>query len=148
MVPALQTSNYDQAALAGVTEIANLIAEDAKVTLDSTGPPPKQFDGEEPPPPVTGPPPSSELPGYKFVMAAFTFAFFGFFGFIVLMAVFRKRLGRTPGGGIGFVPARTYSGSDGTSSFSGDGGSSSSSDDSFSGGDGGDSGGGGASGDW
>jgi uncharacterized protein len=146
MVPALQTANYDQAALAGVTEIANVIADDAKVTLASTtATEPEHFDREEVPPPSPPNPPSSELPAGRFVMMLFPILFFGGFALFVLMVIIRKQVGRTPGGGIGFVDSSGSSSSGSSSSFSSD---SSSSSDSFSGGDGGDSGGGGASGDW
>ena len=54
MVPALQTANYDQAALTGVTEVAKVIAADAKVVLDSAREEPAHTEGEEAPVPVTG----------------------------------------------------------------------------------------------
>ena len=98
-------------------------------------------------------------------MGLFIAAFWGLFVFILVMAILRKRLGRRPGGGVGFVPntvssgtvSESYTGSDSSNGFSGatssDGssgfsGDSASSDSGFSGGDGGDSGGGGASGSW
>ena len=161
MVPALRTANYDQAALAGVKEVALVIAADSKVTLNTVGEEPAHVDDQTAADMAAAnkyenaPPSTFDRVGHWLGMI-FPLLFFGFFVFVFLLAfVFRKRVVRRSDGGVGFVDYTpgtsgssysSFSGSDSSSSFSSDSGSSS--DDSFGGGDGGDSGGGGASGDW
>ena len=137
MVPALKESNYDDAALVSVRAIAGVIAEDAKVSLDSTATAPSLSD--QAPPPVQAAPSSSEIQGKVWVIPVFFFfAFFGFFGLIIWLSI--RNQGRMGGGGFYSSGGDTFGGSSGGDSGGGS--------DSFSGGDGGDSGGGGASGDW
>ncbi len=140
MVPALKESKYDDAARVAVNAIAEVIAEDAKVSLESTAVATTPALSDQAPPPVQSAPSSSEINGMGWVMPVFFFAFFGIFGLIIWVSI--RNRGGMGGGGTGF-----YSG--GGDSFGGSsGGDSGGGSDSFSGGDGGDSGGGGASGDW
>ncbi len=152
MVPALKTANYDQAALTGVTEVAQVIAGDSQVTLDAagTGPTEHYTGAEDVSPPYVPPAPTAFDTAGKWIGRGFTLLFLGFWVFILVIVIRRKRPARLADGSIGWVPVTTGdssfgSSSDSSSSFSSD---SSSSDSGFSGGDGGDSGGGGASGDW
>jgi uncharacterized protein len=158
MVPALKTSDYDHAALAGVKEVAAVIAADSKVTLDTVGEEPAHVDdvtaaqmaaSEEMANKYENAPPSAFDRAGHWIGMLFPLLFFGFFVFVFLLAfVFRRRPVRRLDGSVGFADYTPsgggFSRSDSSSSFSSD----SSSSDSFSGGDGGDSGGGGASGDW
>jgi uncharacterized protein len=139
MVPALRTSDYDQAASVSVQAIAQVIADDAKVSLDSTATAAVQQA------PAESVPSGSEINGAPAKTPVFFAAlpfilFFGVFGLIVWLSI--RNRGRLGSGGSDFY-------SSGGDSFSGSsGGDSGGSSDGFSGGDGGDSGGGGASGDW
>lgn len=139
MVPALQQSNYDEAARISVTEIASTIAADAKVQLTTV----REISDSPAPPPVAAAPPSSGSQGAPgWAIAVLLICFFGIFG-LILWAIIRRARGG--GGGPGFYDSGSSMGS---TSFGGSGGGDSGGSDSFSGGDGGDSGGGGASGDW
>jgi uncharacterized protein len=142
MVPALKASNYDEAAKVGVQEIADAIAADAKVTLDTNTPLAAietSADQAAPPPPE---PVSSESAAGKWILLLLPFGFFAIFAFFIWRIVRHARRGGSSG-----IAYSSDSNSFGSSSNSADS-SSSSSDSGFSGGDGGDSGGGGASGDW
>jgi uncharacterized protein len=140
MIPALKASDYDEAARVAVTDIANAIATDAKVSLDSTAIATSPALSDQAPPPVQAAASSSEIGGLSWVVPFLLFSScFGVFGLFVWLSI---RRGVRFGGGSGFY-------SSGGDSFGGSsGGDSGGGSDSFSGGDGGDSGGGGASGDW
>jgi uncharacterized protein len=144
MVPALQASNYDEAAQTGLRQITQIIATDAGVTLDALSNSPEA----EPtaPAPVTGPPPSSEslspfrwLALIPFFIPLLVFIFI----FVTIFRAARRRA--LLGGGSGYIGGSSFGSSDSSNdSF----GSSSDSGSDFGGGDGGSSGGGGAGGDW
>ena len=141
MVPALQASNYDEAARIGVHDVARIIAADSNVTLTGLDPADEApAGGSASPAEVTTIQRTSQS---KWWLALFFVPLFGGFGLFAWLVVFNIRRGvRFGGGGIG---GGSGSGGDSGSSFGGDSGGSS---DSFSGGDGGDSGGGGAGGSW
>jgi uncharacterized protein len=138
MVPALKSNNYDEAAKIGVQEVADVIAADAKVTLDPV---------PEAAPARAAVSQSFESDDFPFVAIVLIFGFAGLFVFLIWRAARRGSLQSSTGGSsssaIGFGSG--FGSSDSSSSSSSD---SSSSDSSFSGGDGGDSGGGGSSGSW
>jgi len=135
MVPALKDADYDEAARVGVQAIASVIADDAKVSLDSVSNAPSELPATSPEPLAT---PVSASTMNSFFNAAgglFIFVWFAIIGFAVWKGW--KRRGQPGTGGS----SGTFSGGSDDSSSGDSGGS-----DSFSGGDGGDSGGGGADG--
>jgi uncharacterized protein len=140
IVPDLRASDYDGAATFGLNQVAQVIADDSKVQLDSLKTQETLASEDAAPPPPVGEPPSSESPSGKFILALLPFFFILTIIGIVAWAVIRAVRNGTASFGGG------SSSSNDSSSSSSD--SSNSSDDSFSGGDGGDSGGGGASGSW
>ncbi len=148
IVPALKAEDYDRAGKLIVREIANVIAEDSRVSLTSTTDTPTSA-GEAQAPVIVAPtaPPRGLANGGTLALAVVFLCFFGIFGLILFAIIRRARSGFAAG--PGFYDSGTgtnltgFSGGD-----SGSGSSDSGSPDSFSGGDGGDSGGGGASGDW
>jgi uncharacterized protein len=144
MVPALKASNYGEAAQTGLSQITQVIAADAGVTLDTLS----SSTEAEPtaPAPVTGPSPSSEslspfrwLALVPFFIPLLVFIFI----FVTIFRAARRRA--LLGGASGYTGGSSFGSSDsGSDSF----GSSSDSGSDFGGGDGGSSGGGGAGGDW
>ncbi len=133
MVPYLKQSDYDGAARSSVTAIAQVIAQDAHVTLATPQPAAAALSAalKEPSATSTG----------DFANIVFAVAFFGLILFLLIRAVMRQNRGS---GG------KSYTGSDASydSNSSSSSSDSSSSAESFSGGDGGMSGGGGADGGW
>jgi uncharacterized protein len=138
MVPDLKAGNYDDAARLGLREVAQVVADDAKVEIPELQP---ADDANAPAPETVAAAPAPEQPQISTWDIVWPFALF-FSGSGLLMFLFYRFVLRR-GGGSG-SGASSSSWGDSSSSFS----DSSSSSDSFSGGDGGDSGGGGASGDW
>lgn len=138
MVPALKQKDYDGAVELGVQRVAKVVADDAKITLDTLTPPDSSGDAGDTtstPPPAVLPLADTPEPWWQRVDLPVWLIFF-FLGLYVWYEVTRK--GRRTSGGSG----TSFSDSSSSSSDSG------SSSDDFSGGDGGDSGGGGAGGDW
>jgi uncharacterized protein len=158
MVPALQASNYDEAARIGVRDVATIVAADSHVTLAG-------LSGAAPSNSGTGrrsdsPPPMRAGIGKKSAGAAALailspLLLFGVFGLIGLIVVVNIRRGfRLGGGGPGSVGVGGIPGggidtfNSGSGRFTSGIDTSSSTSDSFGGGGGGDSGGGGAGGSW
>lgn len=142
IVPALKAEDYDQAGKLAVRQIANVIADDAKVSLTNVS---DTLAGDvQASPVVPTAPASSQLGnGGTLALGVFLACFVGVFGLILWAVIRRAR--------SGFVSGPGFYDSGSSSSFTGGGsggGSDAGSSDSFSGGDGGDSGGGGAGGDW
>jgi uncharacterized protein len=137
MVPALQSTQYDEATKIGLQEVSKVIADDAGVTLDGLTNsaqnnvlnPVTQL---EPPTPSQSPLLTGLIIAFMFLSPVVFIAFF----------IWRIKHGMRMGAGV------SSSGSDGSGSRDIFSDSSSGSDDSFSGGDGGSSGGGGAGGGW
>lgn len=140
MVPYLRAGNYDQAISLGVTQIAQVIAADAGVTLDA----PQAR-------PVRRPQPQ------QLSFGALVFFFVAFLLILIFIGAVLSRVGGGGGGLLGFLLGmflgslnsgrRGGRGGDdwGGGGFGGGGGGG---DSGFGGFDGGSSGGGGASGDW
>jgi uncharacterized protein len=138
MVPALKQKDYDGTVELGVQRVAKVVADDAKITLDTLTPPDSSGDAGDTtstPPPAVLPLVDTPAPWWQRVnLPAWLVVLF--LGLYVWYGITRK--GRRTSGGSG----TSFSDSSSSSSDSG------SSSDDFSGGDGGDSGGGGAGGDW
>jgi uncharacterized protein len=141
MVPDLKAANYDAALNTALNTVAQTIADDAKVTLE-TLPAPAVGPGADAPAPLAteqSPPVKSPLVGALLIVFMLLSALAS-----VLYLFSRIRKGILRSTGTDIAAPGTFSNSDSSS----DSFSSSSDDDSFSGGDGGDSGGGGSSGSW
>jgi uncharacterized protein len=152
MVPSLKAANYDEAARIAVNEVAEIIAEDAHITL---APPPAPT-----PAVIVAPAPNDDSSGIIFlIIVVFVVLFF-------LFLLYERKRNSTTNYPDDYTPEPTpyapapvvqtlfttpseASQSDsGWGGFLSGGGSSDSGGGAFSGGDGGDSGGGGAGGDW
>ena len=157
MDPAIKAHDYDRAANLSVTAIAQIIAEDAKVTLDDAAP---SAPAEASRPPAAAPSADSDSSSGSLTGLIIPVLFLcGFVGLLILRILrYRARSagsfsnnynsGSSPGGMYfgGYNDTSSSSNDSSFSSSSDDSSSDSSSGDSFSGGDGGDSGGGGADG--
>ena len=137
MVPYLKTGDYDSGIATGLLQIGNVIADDAKVSLEDVAP-------EQAPAPVPVEQPRHHTSGgaivFRIIIIVLVLAFFGIrglFGFGLGML-----FGGRWGGGGG------YGGGGGWGGGGGDSGGCSGGDSGFGGFGGGDSGGGGAGGDF
>jgi uncharacterized protein len=141
MVPGLRANDFDAAVILGVDEIAQIIAADAKVTLD-------EDDSEAPPAPARQERSLATKIVQYLVIAFFLLVIPGFFVFRLLvgLGVF-KRWGWMPYIGSGGSGGSGGGDSGGGGGFLG-GGDSGGGDSGFDGFGGGDTGGGGAGGDW
>ncbi len=144
MVPDLRAARYDEAAHTGILDIAQIIAQDSGVTLETSKDSTQSLEATTQPQPQD----ATDHKASPWLIALLILLFGGPVILFIILFVLARRRNAAFGSGLGGV-------NDSGSSFSSFGGSSSdsftssdSSSDSFSGGDGGSSGGGGAGGDW
>jgi uncharacterized protein len=136
MVPYLRANDYDNAVLLAVTQIAQVIAADAKITLDEPG------QAQDLPPPHYGQRPVRHgFPLGGLIFLIIILLFFGGFRFLAFLFGWNLLTGGYRGGGP-FIGGGWGGGGFGGGGGSGGGGSG------FGGFGGGDFGGGGAGGDW